>query len=63
MAYFALMNIHTFLHNDEEMIRWSDLLDLSGGKDAIDEQWIEAVEKHITVLSKASLDDTTDTKE
>lgn len=63
MAYFALMNIHTFLNNDDERIRWSDLLELSGGKDAIDEQWIEAVQKHIAALSKASLDDTPDTEE
>ena len=63
MAYFALMSIHKFLNNIDEMNRWSDLLILSGGMDAIDEQWIQAVRKHIVVLTKDSLGDVHDSEE
>lgn len=51
MAYYALMRIHQSLNHLEEMLKWKDLLELSGGTDAIDSTWIDAINEFTDPLT------------
>ena len=54
MAWLALQKIRSFIGNSEESEHWGKRLAESGGKDAVANEWIDAIEDALSKLSVPS---------